>query len=244
MSDRTDTSIILVGGQGTRLRPAVSGVAKPMAEVLGRPFLAYLFDQLLEADLRQVVLSTGYAADSVEDHFGASYGGLRLTYSREREPLGTAGAVRLAWTHLEASSALVLNGDSYVDVDLGHFLTWSTGQVVDATLVSAKVDDLSRYGALKLSADGLVQGFEEKRADSGKRSGWINAGVYHLRSSVVDTIPKLGPSSLERDVFPKLVPGQMAALKRETGFIDIGTPESYREAEEFFAERGRVDGVA
>ena len=115
------TAAILAGGLGTRLRPAVADRPKVLAPVGGRPYLTYLLDQLAGAGVREVVLLTGYAADEVRDALGDRYGRMRLRYSVEPAPLGTAGALRLALPLLAAPAVLLLNGDSYCDADLGAF---------------------------------------------------------------------------------------------------------------------------
>jgi len=118
------TAVILAGGLGTRLQPVVPDKPKVLVEVLGRPFLVYLLDQLVSLGLHKVVLCTGYKGDKVQECFGGAYRSLRLLYSREDEPLGTGGALRLALPCFSSDTILVMNGDSYIDADLGTYLDW------------------------------------------------------------------------------------------------------------------------
>ena len=140
------TVVILAGGLGTRLRSIVSNRPKVLAEVLGRPFLTYLFDQLDHAGAREVVLCTGYMAGSVREEMGNSYRSLRIKHSMEDVPLGTGGALRLALPMIKSDTVMVMNGDSYANVDLKTFFAWFLRKNVVAALLLAKAFDISRYG--------------------------------------------------------------------------------------------------
>jgi NDP-sugar pyrophosphorylase family protein len=224
---------VLAGGLGTRLRAAVADRPKVLAEVHGRPFLAYLLDQIARAGVRQTVLLTGYMADRVEAEFGAAFAGMALAYSPETQPLGTGGAVRFALPHLTRPTVLVLNGDSYCDLDLGAFYEQHQSGSA-ATLALTSVPDASRYGKVRLSDAGLVERFEEKQPGAGP--GWINAGVYLMARPLVEEVPAGKVVSLERDVFPGwAAAGHCHGFKTAGRFLDIGTPESYSEAAAFFA---------
>jgi len=228
----TITAAILAGGLGTRLRSVVADRPKVIADVSGRPFLAYLLEQVASAGIRNVVLCTGYMAGRIQECFGSTYGPLRITYSTEHEPLGTGGALRLALPYLESETVLVMNGDSYMDVDLRSFVNWFFQRQRQAALVLTEVDDTSRYGRVRIDPDGSIISFEEKCDNSGP--GWINAGVYLIEKSVLTRIPQGRFYSLEKDFFPQLVGGGLFGFCAEGRFIDIGTPQSYAVAEEFF----------
>jgi NDP-sugar pyrophosphorylase family protein len=227
------TAAILAGGLGTRLRSCVANRPKVLAPVCGRPYLGYLLEQLASAGVRAAVLLTGYLGDQVRLAFGDSYRGMRLTYSCEPSPLGTAGALRRALPYLSSSTILLLNGDSYCAASLPEFWTFHQRQSADLSLVLTPVEDCSRYGCVHLGPDGRVLRFEEKNRASG--SGWVNAGIYLLDRTLIQEISADVPSSLERDLCPK-----WTADKRCFGypcrgrFLDIGTPESYAQAEAFF----------
>jgi NDP-sugar pyrophosphorylase family protein len=230
------TAAILVGGLGTRLRSVLADRPKVLAEVHGRPFLSYLLDQLADAGLRTVVLCTGYMGQKVQAAFGDCYRGLRLIYSQEAAPMGTGGALRFAVEHIVSPTALVLNGDSYCQADLAGFWNVHYGTGARATLVLAHVDDASRFGQVDLDEAGQVVRFQEK--DAGGGPGWINAGIYLIDKGWIAGIPAGTPVSLERESFPGWIGQRLYGWRSYGRFLDIGTPESYRDAEQFLAARG------
>lgn len=233
---RNVTAAILAGGLGTRLRSAVADRPKVLAEVGGRPFLSCLFDQLVAAGLREVVLCTGHLGEQVQTAFGDTYRSLHLSYSREATPLGTGGCLRLAAPLFHSETVLVMNGDSYCDTDLNAFGDWHTQRQAKASLLLTHVEDTSRFGRVELAGDESVRGFTEKKAPGGP--GWINAGIYLVTSGFIEAIPAATTVSLEREIFPAWI-GQGFFGNRALGrFIDIGTPESYGDAERFFAQAG------
>jgi D-glycero-alpha-D-manno-heptose 1-phosphate guanylyltransferase len=226
------TTVILAGGLGTRLRSVVPGRPKVLANILGRPFLTFLLDQLVLADVRDVVLCTGYMADEIDKQLGNTYKSLRLVYSRENVHLDTGGALRLALPHLNSDAVLIMNGDSFVDIDLTVYLDWFFKKKCQAALLLTNVTDTGRYGKVVVAEDGLLLAFEEKGFNIGP--GWINAGVYIMKKSLIATIPAGTPFSLEREFFPKLVDKGLYGFCFKGEFIDIGTPETFALAEEFF----------
>jgi NDP-sugar pyrophosphorylase family protein len=227
----SDLSVaILAGGLGTRLRPAVADRPKVLAEVGGRPFLTYLLDQLATLSVPEVVLLTGHGAEQVQAVLGETYEGLRLVHSVEPAPLGTGGALHHALPHLAAPTVLLLNGDSYCDVDLGAFWQFHREQVADASLALIEVADASRFGQVRTGNDNRVRRFEEKGQAPG--AGWINAGIYLLDRRLIAEIPPRYPVSLERDLLPDWVRRRRVCGFRCDGrFVDIGTPQSYAVAE-------------
>lgn len=225
--------MILAGGLGTRLRPVVGDRPKVLAEVRGRPFLAYLLDQLVAARVGEVVLCTGYLGAQLESAFGDSYRNMRLRYSRESSPLGTAGALRLALPLLQSDPVLVMNGDSFCHADLEGFRRWHQAKGAKATLLLAQVSDTRRYGRVHLDTDGRVRRFREKGTTEGP--GWINAGIYLLAQEVLGAIAPGRVVSLEREVFPAWIDRGLYAFTSLGPFLDIGTPEAYAAAEQFFS---------
>jgi NDP-sugar pyrophosphorylase family protein len=240
------SAAILAGGLGTRLRPVVADRPKVLARVAGRPFLCYLLDQLAQAGLGEVLLLTGHLGEQVRDELGDGYGGVRLVYSREPAPLGTGGAVRAALGCLKAPAVLLLNGDSFFEVDLPAFYRFhvrrggsGTAKPQAASIALTRVADTSRYGRVRLRPGGRVVRFEEKATGAGP--GWVNAGVYLLARRVVEAIPEGRPVSLEREVLPAWVArGEVYGHRRRGRFLDIGTPESFARAEEFFGAGAAV----
>jgi NDP-sugar pyrophosphorylase family protein len=227
---------VLAGGFGTRLRPVVADRPKVLAPVLGRPFLAYLLELLARAGVRATALLTGYLADRVEAEFGEDFGGMRLAYAVETSPLGTAGALRHARPLLARPAVLVLNGDSYCDLDLAAFIEHHRRSKAECTVALAEVPDVARFGKVTLVGGHRVTRFEEKSAAGGR--GLINAGVYLLARHLLDEIPAGGAVSLERELFPRWAEeGRCHGFAAAGRFLDIGTPESYASAAEFFARR-------
>jgi len=222
------TAAVLAGGLGTRLREVVADRPKVLAEVNGRPFLAYLLDRIADAGIRRVVLCTGYMAERVCDAFGGSYREMELCYSQEVEPLGTGGALRLALPFLSSNPLLVMNGDSFCDADLGVLLDRHIAALATASLTLVRVVDSSRYGSVDTKENGEVTNFTEKGLRQGE--GIINAGIYLLDRTVVAAIPEGRAVSLEREVFPHLISKGLYGFYQHAGFIDIGVPSDYQAA--------------
>ena len=229
------TAAILAGGLGTRLRSVVHDHPKTMAPIGGRPFLSFLLDQLVHTGIRRAVLCTGYRAEQIESHFATSYRGLGLSYSREDSQLGTAGGLRLALDKIQSPTVIVMNGDSYCSADLGAFASYHAAHDAPLSLLLAKVEDTSRFGSVQVNPQGTVTRFQEKERSAG--AGWINAGVYLVQRTVIDRIEPDVPVSLERQVFPKWIGKGLMGWTGGGSFLDIGTPQSYARAEQFFTRQ-------
>ena len=225
------TAVILAGGLGTRLRGVVSDRPKVMAEINGKPFIAYLLDQLVATGFGRVIISTGYMANIVEDTIGARYKHLHVDYSREDTPLGTAGALKLARQTIDTEYCLVMNGDSYTEFDLISLFMAHKQKNANITILFKAVGNTTRFGTIQMNKQNEIIKFMEKR--SGKGPGLINAGVYMVDTSIIKKISKKSPCSLEYDFFPKMVGRGICGYETKGKFIDIGTPESYSEAEYF-----------
>ncbi len=223
-------AIILAGGAGTRLRARVSDVPKPMAPVAGRPFLEYLIARLLLAGCRRIVLSVGYLHEKVSDHFGARAGAADIAYAVEDRPLGTGGAIALALRSCDpAEPVLVMNGDSFLDVDLAAFADWYRRSDGEFGMVLRKVDDVSRFGEVRFSGERVTE-FIEKGGEA--RAGWINAGIYALRAGLFERFQLPDAFSLERDVLgAQLSALDVRAFPVDGYFIDIGIPEEFDRAQ-------------
>jgi NDP-sugar pyrophosphorylase family protein len=225
--------VVLAGGLGTRLRPVVADRPKVLAPVAGRPFLDHLLAWLASQGARRAVLSLGHLAEQVERHLASAGGrpppGLAVEAAREPEPLGTGGALVFCRPRLRSDPVMVVNGDTFVEVDLAAFAASFAASGAEAGLVAVRVPDAARYGRLELSARDRVERFAEKDpAASGP--AWINGGVYLLAARALDRLPAAGPSSLERDLLERLPPGSVAAFRAAGRFVDIGTPASLAEA--------------
>lgn len=208
---------------------------KVLAELNGRPFLFYLLDQLDIAGIQKAILCTGYLGEQVQQALQSTYRGLSLLYSQELTPLGTGGALRLALNLTESDVTLVMNGDSACEVDLSKFWKWHCLHKGKGSLVLTQVPDTSRYGRVILADDCKIQSFSEKVASLG--GGYINAGIYLLSKSLLKTIPTEKNVSLELEMFPAWLSKGLYGYKNQGRFIDIGTPESYSEAGQFFFPR-------
>lgn len=222
------SAAILAGGAGTRLRPVVSDRPKPLAEVQGRPFVTFLLDQLWEAGIRRVVFCCGYRGDQLQSTLGDTHGPMQLVYSQETEPLGTAGALRLAVPLLHSEFVLAMNGDSFLDIDLVDLWSWYRQQGAPIALAVAEVSDAGPFGSVLIADDGAVLGFTEKAEVGGR--GWVNAGIYCLHRSVLQGIPPGRAVSLEREMFPSWIKTGMVAFRSNGKLLDIGTPVSYAAA--------------
>jgi D-glycero-alpha-D-manno-heptose 1-phosphate guanylyltransferase len=227
---------VLAGGLGSRLAGVAGDCPKVLADISGRPFLFYLLDQLASAGVRRTVLCTGYRAEQVRAACGDRYGSLSLRYSRELEPRGTGGALRLALPLLDSDPVLALNGDSFCAVDLTAVLAGHYASRAGATLVLVWSEDCSRYGRVEFDDAAHVTRFVEKGIEAGP--GWINAGVYCLSRSCIASIPPDRAVSLEHEILPSLVGQGLYGSSLGGRFLDIGTPSSYSEAAAFFAEAG------
>ena len=150
------TVALLAGGLGSRLRSVVHDRPKALAEIGHRPFLAYLLDQLAGARCRVAVLCTGHLGEQIEERFGATYRNMRLQYSREPQPLGTAGALRYALGRLESDPVLVMNGDSYCGIDLKSFVEWHERKQAIASMALARIARSERYGTVALGTNDRV----------------------------------------------------------------------------------------
>lgn len=220
-------AVILAGGLGTRLRDCVPDLPKVMAPVGGRPFLEYILDRLDAGGISEVILSVGYRAEAIMAHFGERYKRLPLRYAIEKEPLGTGGAVAYALAGSDEVPALVLNGDSYLEIDYSELIRWYRRDPSEAAMVLRRVKDVSRYGSV-LCEDGRVTGFLEKGAGG---PGLVNAGIYILEPAVFSRYTLSEKFSIERDLWQRYNEKmRLRAYETEAYFIDIGVPQDYARA--------------
>jgi histidinol-phosphate phosphatase family protein len=238
--------VILVGGLGTRLGAITQQVPKPLVDVGGKPFLAWVVDEIARHGFEEIVLLSGYRAEQFEAMADYIRGlGLRVVHSVEPAPAGTAGALTYARDHLD-ETFLLMNGDGLFDVNLRDLARPLAPEAM-VRLALRVMPNADRYGTVTLDGD-QITAFVEKKATG--LPGLINGGLYAMRRSVLDLIGTL-PCSLEQDIFPGLVAaGQMSGAVYDRPFIDIGIPEALAEAQTFVpgvARRGAVffdrDGV-
>jgi mannose-1-phosphate guanylyltransferase len=214
-------AVVLVGGEGTRLRPLTHTTPKAMLPIANRPFLEHQIVHLRAHGIDRVVLACGYRPDAIRAHFGAG-----LEYVVEPEPLGTGGAIAHAARAL-SETFVVANGDVLTDLDLSALVRFHRDREARMTLALHPVDDPSRYGVVVTAADGAVTAFVEKPAPGTAPAVTINAGAYVVESDVLDLIPEGRAVSVEYEVFPLLLGAGLYAQSSDGYWRDIGTPESY-----------------
>ncbi len=226
--------VILAGGFGTRLQSKTLGKPKALIEIGSRPFLEYILYQLSKANFKNVILCTGYLSDQVEKTFGAKYKDLNLIYSPEQSPLGTGGSLRNALPLLKSEIILVMNGDSFCELDFEKFWQFHLNKESEASLVLSLVPDARRFGTVELGSDESITRFVEKGNEI--RAGLVSAGIYFINKDLISKIPEGKQISIEKDIFPTWVGRGFYGYKCENSFIDIGTPESYAQAEQFLSK--------
>ena len=233
-------ALILVGGEGTRLRPLTSEIPKPAIQLVDRPLLAYMIEWLGRHGVGEIVLACGFRPERIRSVLGEGGGaGPRLRYVEEPEPLGTAGAIKFADEHLE-ERFLALNGDTLTDLDLTALVRAHEDHGATATLGLYPVEDASAYGLVRTDKSGAITEFVEKPSADQAGPGEINAGAYVLEGRVLERIPAGRKVSIEREVFPAMVGQGLYGLRLEGYWMDIGTPDRYLAASWDILE-GRVE---
>ncbi len=223
--------VVLAGGKGTRLRSVVSDLPKCMAPVAGRPFLAWLLDDLREAGFDHIILSLGYRHEAVEAWVATRPDRDSITCVVEEEPLGTGGGVRLALRQAREGAVFILNGDTFFGVDYAAMQAFHRQSGAQATLALKPLRDFDRYGEVTLDGQGRITAFREKRPCA---EGLINGGVYLLQREALAEMPDR--FSLEKDYFePHAESAGLAGFRSEGYFIDIGIPADYARAQRDFA---------
>src|SRR6202011_566316 len=225
-------AVILVGGEGTRLRPLTYAVPKPMAPLLGRPFIGWIIERLRVAGVDEVILSCCYMPEAIEAYFGdGRKHGVKLHYVFEEEPLGTAGAVKNAVQRV-TGTFYVCNGDILTRLDLVALREAHRRHGAIATIHTRKVDDPSQFGVVESDSDGRVRRFVEKPKPGETDASDINAGTYVLEPEAIEEIPPGRPVAIERETFPHLIQrtGRVFALSTNDYWIDVGRPDSYMQA--------------
>ncbi len=243
-------AVILVGGEGTRLRPLTSTIPKPVVPLVDRPFIVFMIEWLRSHGIEDVIMSCGFLATSVRNVLGdGSAYGIRLRYVEEPDPRGTAGALKFAESMLD-ERFLMLNGDVLTDIDLTAQIAQHERTGARATLALVPVDDPTAYGLVRLTPDHAVSEFVEKpssdqmeagaAAATGARSGrerelheytnLISAGAYVLERDVLELVPAERNVSIEREVWPQLVGDGLYGFPADSYWLDIGTPQRYLQA--------------
>lgn len=226
--------LILCGGRGQRLRRVVNDRPKPMADFGGRPFLSMLVEYAASFGFRRFILCTGYLSAVIEEYYKKKTKGLEVIVCREKEPLGTGGAVKGARRLIHSSPFLVLNGDSFTPIDLLKFLKFHLSKKALVSLVLAKNRMRRDSGKVRLDANQRVVNFKEKKASG--RNTFDNAGMYFMDRAIFSTMKGKKRFSVEYDLFPKLAKKDFFGFRQRGRLIDFGTPRAYKEAGRIFAK--------
>ena len=226
-------AIILVGGEGTRLRPLTYDVPKPLLPVAEVSIIERVLGQMAQYGVDEVVLSMGYRPDAFVAAFPNNRAaGVRLSYAVEPELLDTAGAIRFAAGTTDIDGAfLVVNGDVLTDLDIGMLAAAHRATGAEATVALTPVEDPSAFGVVLADDRGRVQAFIEKPPPGEAPTNLINAGTYLFEPSVLDRIPTGRRVNVERETFPAMVAdGTLYALASDRYWTDTGTPGLYLQA--------------
>ena len=224
-------AFILAGGKGTRLRPITYEIPKPMVPIKGRPLIEHTIELLKKYDIRDIIISIGFLGEKIQQYFGdGSKFGVKIRYVKELEPAGTAGPLRLAKPLLEDSPFIMINGDNLFNVNFNKATEAFFSNNTIATLVLTSVSDVSKFGVAQLQGNRILK-FVEKPKPEDAPSHLINAGVYLFSPKIFDYVPDRHNSSMEYDVFPKLVEdGEMSGYVMSGQWLPAGTPEEYERA--------------
>lgn len=222
--------VILCGGQGTRLRSVVSDRPKSIASVGSKPFLDIVLEKIFDQGFRRVILAVGYMKEQIIQTYAHDP---RIVFSLEETPLGTGGAAIKALRLAKSGHAIVMNGDSHCDFDLRKLYNEHVAQKSLVSMTLVKTDDISDFGSVRVDGSNRILAFEEKVPE--RRPGLINAGIYVFDKKIMGHVPQQESFSLERDLFPKIIGQFCYGHIISGGFLDIGTPERYQQAQEQFA---------
>jgi D-glycero-alpha-D-manno-heptose 1-phosphate guanylyltransferase len=227
-------AIILAGGLGTRLKSEVAELPKSMAPINGIPFLQYQLDYLNKFEINNVYLAVGYLSNSIIEYFGESYKGITLSYSFEKEPLGTGGAISKAISQTKTEEILILNGDTLFQLELYEFYENHITSQADFSIALKRLTNFERYGVVQLNDINEIVGFEEKQF---QKSGIINGGVYILNKSALTSYSFPKKYSFEKEFLEtKFKELKFCGFKSSSYFLDIGIPSDYEKAHEDFKQ--------
>ncbi|HUC04329.1 MAG TPA: NDP-sugar synthase [Acidimicrobiales bacterium] len=226
-------AVVLVGGEGTRLRPLTLTTPKQLLPIVGEPMIERVLEHLVAYGVDEAILSMGYLPDAFREAYPDGHAaGIALTYAVEPEPLDTAGAVRFAATFGQVDDTfVVVNGDVLTDLDLGTLIDFHRSSGAEGTIALHPVADPSAFGVVPTDADGRVVSFVEKPPRDEAPTNEINAGTYVFEPSVLERIAPSGRVSIERETFPAMVrDGVLCARADDSYWLDTGTPAAYLQA--------------
>lgn len=229
-------TIILAGGRGTRLRTVLTDLPKVLAPVNNRPFLDIILGFLNKwGCIKRVIIAVGYMADKViKEYTNRQEYNFEILFSKEKKLLGTGGAIKKALLYTKTEDVLVLNGDSYVDVNVEDLIRTHRKRHAAMTIVLKEIENVNRYGRVKLNKEYRIVSFEEKNPD--QRGGYINAGMYIFKRELFDNIKENKVISLEKELLPIFLEKGVYGYISHGKFIDIGVPETYKIADKYLGE--------
>ena len=235
---RENRLIVLAGGLGTRLRSVVSDVPKPMAPIQGKPFLEFLLNYWINQGVDLITLSVGYKYEKIKNHFGNSFNGVLLEYVTEEAPLGTGGAIKncLATASLDFQNTLIINGDTWFEVDLTSFIQTTRPLKYPVKMVLKQINNNNRYDGVGLDSTGAINQFGIKNS----KETLINGGCYWIDPNFLSNYIKnqTGKFSFEADVLTKLAhDGLLCGHVQDGQFCDIGIPEDYQNVGSIIAKQ-------
>lgn len=238
---------MLVGGEGTRLRPLTWRTPKSLVPVLNRPFLEHAFAHLTRHGIDEVVLAV--ARNDLAERIrqvagdGSAYG-LRLHYSVEDEALGSAGAFKLAEHFIKDETFVGLNGDILTDLDLSAMIEQHSALNSTVTISLLQVEDPSAFGVVAMDDDARITRFVEKPKREDAPSNWINAGAWIIERRALDRVPPHTFVMVEHTLFPELIEAgePVHGFKSDPFWVDIGVPERYLSLNLSMARRSAGEG--
>jgi len=222
-------AVVLVGGEGTRLRPLTYDIPKPMIPVLNHPFLEHTIAYLKKYGIENIILTLSYLPEVVQNHFGdGRHLETKLTYAVENSPLGTAGAVKNVEQYLD-STFIVLNGDIFTTLDVADMVAFHRQKGAKATIALTQVDNPCAFGVVETARDGRVKRFIEKPGPDRVTTNWINAGIYILEPEVLQHVPVNRHYMFEKGLFPLLLEldEPVYGYPFSGYWLDMGTPDKY-----------------
>ncbi len=217
---------ILAGGMGTRISSVLGDTPKALAPINGKPYLDHLLDWFAGFGVNKIVLCLGHLSKPILAHVADRADTLCVV---EPTPLGTGGAIKFARDRLVSDDVLIINGDTWLDADLCQFYASHKKHGCSTSILCLKVDDVSRYGSVEIEGEKISMFLEKDPSKSGP--GLISAGAYLFSQSALDRLMSTQGGSLEKDFLQTREPGSIHGFVADSAnFLDIGTPESLKQA--------------
>lgn len=231
----TKECIILAGGFGTRLQSVVQDVPKCMAEIAGKPFLSYLLKYLSAQKFEHVILALGYKSEIVINWLKEQKFRFKLSYIIEDEPLGTGGAIKFAFEKVSSDKALVVNGDTFFDIDSSQLYTFQQANDADIVIALKPMINFDRYGSVQINGQSRIVKFNEKQF---RKEGLINGGIYLIKKAIFNKFDLPQKFSFEKDILESKIDDiTIYGDVQDTYFIDIGIPSDYEKANHDFINK-------